>query len=105
MHRMRHSRSFIALEVNLSFFPVYELIRLTDLLMAQGIISQHDVAARTSGGSEVNGRKRPREDDMPGPSKRHTAPTIKKEETSATARAQRIRDLQVSINSISFNHT
>jgi hypothetical protein len=102
---MRHSRSFIAPEVNLSFLPVYEPIRFTDLLMAQGIISQHDVAARASGGSEVNGRKRPREDDIPGPSKRHTTPTIKKEEISATARAQRIRDLQVSINSISFNHT
>jgi hypothetical protein len=74
--------------------------------MAQGIIPPHDVAARTGGGSKVNGRKRTREDDhMPGPSKRHTAPTIKKEKISATARAQRIQDLQVSINSVSVNYT
>ena len=84
-------------------------MRLSELVMAQGIIPRHDVAAITSGGSEVDGRKRTREDDMLGPFKRHTGPTIKKEEIPATARAQRIQDLQVSslrgINSVSVNHT
>ena len=74
--------------------------------MAQGVIPRQDVAARTGRGPEVNDtRKRTREDDLPGPSKRHTAPTVKKEEIPASARAQRIRNLQVSrgINSFSIS--
>jgi hypothetical protein len=80
---------------------------LTELLMAQGLIPRHHVAAETNGGSEVNDRKRTREDELPSPSKRHSAPTVKREEIPATARAQRIRDLQVStgINSIYLSHS
>jgi hypothetical protein len=63
--------------------------------MAQGVIPGPDVAAGTSGVSRVNDRKRNREDEMPGPSKRHTGPTIK-QEISTLTRAQRIQDLQVS---------
>jgi len=61
--------------------------------MAQGVITGHDVGAGTSGGSEVNDRKRTREGGSPGPSKRRS---VKEEEISVTGRAQRIRALQVS---------
>jgi hypothetical protein len=95
---VRHSRFFIGPEVNLTFFPIPQLMRLTKLLMAQGVIPRHDEAARTGRGVEVNDRKRTREDKLPGPSERHryTAPTVKREEITATTRAQRIRNLQVS---------
>jgi hypothetical protein len=78
--------------------------------MAQGVIPRHEshgVAARTGRGSQVNDRKRTREDELPGPSKRHTAPRVKKEEIPATARAQQIRNLQVSrgIHSFSISRT
>jgi hypothetical protein len=63
--------------------------------MAQGVITGHNVGAEISGESEVNDRKRVREDESPGPSaKRRTRPTIKKEEIDS--RVQQIRALQVS---------
>jgi hypothetical protein len=82
-------------------------MRLTDLLMAQGVIPRHDVTAGIAGRFEVNDRKRTREVELSGPSKRNAAPTVKKEEISATARAQRIRDLQVSrsAKSLSISRT
>ena len=65
--------------------------------MADGVITGHGVGARIGRGSEVNDRKRAREDFSPGPStKRRTGSTVKKEEVSANARAQRIQALQVS---------
>jgi hypothetical protein len=69
---------------------------LPELLMAQGVIARHDVGAgnRNREGSEVNDRKRPREDGSPGPSKRRTRPTVKKEDISALT--QQIQALQVS---------
>jgi hypothetical protein len=69
---------------------------LPELLMAQGVIAGHDVGAgnRNREGSEVNDRKRPREDGSPGPSKRHTRFTVKKEDMSALS--QQIQALQVS---------
>jgi hypothetical protein len=70
--------------------------------MAQGVIPRHDVAAGASGMSRINDRKRTREDEVPGPSKRHTGPTIK-EEIPTLTRAQRIQDLQVSEASTSFS--
>lgn len=71
------------------------------------MIPGHDVAAGTSGRSRINNRKRTREDELPGPSKRRPAPTIKKEEMSVDARAQRIQDLLVSrgANCFSISHT
>ena len=71
---------------------------LPELLMAQGVIVGHGVDAGVSGGSEANGRKRAREGGSPGPSKKRTGPTVKKEELSADAdaRTQRIQALQVS---------
>ena len=63
--------------------------------MAQGVIIGHDVGTGISGGSEVDSRKRARVTGSPGPSKRRTGSTIKKEEISADARAQRIQALQV----------
>jgi len=69
---------------------------LLALLMAQGVIPGEDVPVRTSEGPRTNERKRTREDALPGPSKRRAGPSIKNEEMSGTARAQRIRDLQVS---------
>jgi hypothetical protein len=69
---------------------------LPELLMAQGVITGHDVRTGISRGSEVNDRKRVREHGSPGPSKRRTGSTIKKEESSADARAQRIQALEVS---------
>jgi hypothetical protein len=59
------------------------------------VIPGHDVAAGSSGTSRINDRKRTREDELPGPSKRRPASTIKKE-MSVDARAQRIQDLLVS---------
>jgi len=70
------------------------------LLMAQGVIPGEDVPVETSGGPGTNDRKRTREDVLPGPSKRHAGPAIKSEEMSGTARAQRIRDLQAELNSL-----
>ena len=66
--------------------------------MAEGVITRYGVGARIGGGgSDVNDRKRAREDYSPGPStKRRTGSTVKKEEMSANARAQRIQALQVS---------
>jgi hypothetical protein len=65
--------------------------------MAEGVITRCGVGARIGGGSDANDRKRAREDCLPGPStKRRTGSTIKKEEMSANARAQRIQALQVS---------
>jgi hypothetical protein len=67
-----------------------------ELLMAQGVISGDDVRSGNGNreGSEVNDRKRAREDGSPGPSKRHTRPTVKKEEISVLS--QQIQALQVS---------
>jgi hypothetical protein len=64
--------------------------------MAQGVIIGHDVGTGISEVSEVSNRKRAREDESPGPSKRRTGPTIKKEEISDDVRRQRIQVLQVS---------
>jgi len=72
--------------------------------MAQGVIPGHDVAAVTSEMSRINDRKRTREDEVPGPSKRHTGSTIKKE-IPTTTRAQRIQDLQAELNSLMAERT
>jgi len=65
--------------------------------MAEGVIPRYGVRDRIGGGSEANDRKRAREDHSPGPStKRLTRSTVKKEEMSVNARAQRIHALQVS---------
>ncbi len=78
-------------------FPEIQLMLLLDLLMAQGVIPGYGVGARIGGDSDVNDRKRARDDGSPGPStKRRTGPTVKKEEMSVNARAQRIKALQVS---------
>jgi hypothetical protein len=70
---------------------------LLELLIAEGVITGCGIRAGNGGGSEANERKRDREDDSPGPStKRRTGSTVKKEEMSVNARAQRIQDLQVS---------
>jgi hypothetical protein len=68
---------------------------LTELLMAQGVIVGHNVGTGISEESQVNDRKRTREDESPGPSKRRTGPTIKREEISDDVRRQRIQVLQV----------
>lgn len=97
--RLRPSRSFIVPEVLGYFAPFREtqLILLLELLMAEGVITRYGVGARIGGGPEVNDRKRAREDYSSGPStKRRTGPTVKKEEMSVNARAQRIQALQVS---------
>ena len=63
------------------------------------MIAGYGVGARIGGGesNDANDRKRAREDYTPGPStKRRTGSTVKKEEMSANARAQRIQALQVS---------
>jgi hypothetical protein len=65
------------------------------LLMAQGIIPGEDVPVGTSEGPSINDRKRTGEDASSGPSKRRAGSTVKIEDMSATARAQRIRNLQV----------
>ena len=66
------------------------------MLMAQGVIPRHDVGAGDGNreGSKVNDRKHAREDGSPGPSRRRTRTTIKKEDTSALT--QQIQSLQVS---------
>lgn len=65
--------------------------------MAEGVIARYGVGARIGGGPEVNDRKRAREDNPSGPStKRRTGSTVKKEEMSVNARAQRIQALRVS---------
>ena len=69
---------------------------LPDLLMAQGVIVGHNVGARNSGESDVNDRKRARDDGSPTPSKRRSGTTVKSEEISGNAREQRIQALQVS---------
>jgi hypothetical protein len=97
--RLRPSRSFIVPEVLGYFapFPETQLILLLELLMAEGVITRYGVRARIGGGSEVNDRKRAREDNPSGPStKRRTGSIVKKEEMSVNARAQRIQALQVS---------
>jgi len=77
--------------------------RPRDLLIAQGVIPRLDVAARTSEGPGVSDRKRTRDDELPGPSKRHTGHSVKRE-VSTAARAQRIRDLQAELNSLITGH-
>jgi hypothetical protein len=98
MRRVRPLRSFIVPEVDILYLSC-NLAQLADtlpeLLMAQGVITKHGVEAEINGGPEVNNRKRARKDGSPGPSKRHTASTVKKEEISANSRAQRIQALQV----------
>jgi len=74
--------------------------RPRELLMAQGVIVVHGAEARINGGSEVNDRKRAREDGLSGPSKRRAGPTLKKEEISGDARTQRIQALQTELNSL-----
>jgi len=74
--------------------------RPKELLMAQGVVVGHDVGTGISEESEVNDRKRARDGETPGPSKRRTGPTIKKEETSDDVRRQRIQVLQGNLNSI-----
>ena len=64
------------------------------LLMAQGVIPGGDVPVGTSEGPSINDRKRTG-DALSGPSKRRSESTVKIEDMSATARAQRIRNLQV----------
>ena len=98
--RFRPSRSFIAPEVNPSYFPYNLANALPELLMAQGVITGQVGGARFSGGSEVNDRKRVREDGSPGPSKRHTGSTVKKEEISSNAHAQRIQAIQEQIQAL-----
>ncbi|KAF8487198.1 hypothetical protein DFH94DRAFT_687674 [Russula ochroleuca] len=82
------------------YASVKVVYRPRELLMAQGVIAGHDVGAgnRNREGSEVNDRKRPREDGSPGPSKRHTRFTVKKEDMSALS--QQIQALQAESNSI-----
>ena len=65
-------------------------------MKAQGVIVVHGAEAKINGGSEVNDRKRAREDGLSGPSKRRAGPILKKEEISGDARTQRIQALQVS---------
>jgi hypothetical protein len=102
MRRTRLSRFFIAPEVDLfRHFFIQPMIAnvLPELLMAQGVIARHDVGAgnETREGSEVNKRKRAREDRPPGPSKRRARPTVKKEEKEEIfAISQQIQVLQVS---------
>jgi hypothetical protein len=75
--------------------------------MAQGVIPGRRVDAGTGGASEFNDRKRAREGGSPGPSTRRPRRSIKNEDMSAHARAQRIRALQVSmaINGFRILHT
>jgi hypothetical protein len=97
MRRLRPSRSFIAPEVDVSCLSCNLANALPELLMAEGVIAGHVTGAGIIGGSEVNDRKRVREGGCsPGPSKRRTGSSVKKEAISATARAQRVRALQVS---------
>ena len=57
-------------------------MRSTELLMAQGVIPG---AVGTSVEPGVNDRKRFREEEIPGPSKRHKASSVKKEDMSGAA--------------------
>ena len=80
-----------------SFQTLYDLANvLPGLLMAQGVITRHDVGGgnENSEGSEVNNRKRAREDGSSGPSKRRAKSTVKREDISALS--QQIQALQVS---------
>jgi len=74
--------------------------RPRELLMAQGVIVGYNIGAGISGGSEVDDRKRAREDGSSGPSKRRTGSSIKEEELSDDARAQRIQALEAELNSL-----
>jgi len=74
--------------------------RPRDLLMAQGVIPGRRVDAGTGGASEFNDRKRAREGGSPGPSTRRPRRSIKNEDMSAHARAQRIRALQTELDSL-----
>jgi hypothetical protein len=65
--------------------------------MARGVITRPGVEAGINGGPEVNDRKRARKEGSPGPSKRRTASTVKKEEIPANSRTQRIQALRVSV--------
>ena len=86
-------------------FPKTLLILLLELLMADGVITGYGVGARIGRGSVANDKKRAREDSLPGPStKRRTGPTVKSEEMSVNARAQRIQALQVSRFKFSILH-
>jgi len=76
--------------------------RPRDLLMAQGVIPK---AVGNSSESGVNDRKRTREDELAGPSKRHITSLTKNEEMSTAARAKRIRDLQAELNSLTAGHS
>jgi len=83
------------------FASVKIFYRPRELLMAEGVITRYGVGARIGGGSEANERKRAREDYPPGPStKRRTGSTVKKEEMSVNARAQRIQALRAELNSL-----
>jgi len=62
--------------------------------MAEGVIAGHGVGTRIGRGSEVNDRKRAREDPSPGPSTKRRGSTVK-EEVSVNARARRIQALKV----------
>jgi hypothetical protein len=88
--------------LNAPFASVKIFYRPRELLMAEGVITRYGVGARIGGGGfDVNDRKRAREDYSPGPStKRRTGSTVKKEEMSANARAQRIQALQAELNSL-----
>jgi len=86
---------------NSPFASVKIFYRPRELLMAEGVITRYGVGARIGGGSEVNDRKRAREDNPSGPStKRRTGSIVKKEEMSVNARAQRIQALQAELNSL-----
>jgi hypothetical protein len=86
-------------------FPETRLMLLLELLIAEGVITGYGVGARIGGGPEANDRKRAREDHSSGPStKRRTGSTVKREEVSVDARAQRIQALQVSRVNYSVLH-
>ncbi len=78
--------------MGLLYLPYNLTNLLLEMLMAQGVITGYSVGAV----SEVNDRKRPREDGLPGPSKRRAGSTVKKEDMSADGREQEIQALQVS---------
>ena len=65
---------------------------LPALLMAQGMIPRQDVSVGTSKGPRVNDMKRTREDALPGPSKRHAGPAVKKEAMSSAAQKRTRQD-------------
>jgi hypothetical protein len=91
-HHMRPSRYFIAREVSLSPFPEATLILYPELLRAQGIIPVNDVSRQET---LIKNRKRAREGGSPGPSRNRPKITVKSEELSGDAAAQRIQALQV----------